>query len=364
MADFLVSTILLIAAASGWGLGWVFLLRSRGNRKANLQFAALLLLFSLSVFSNFLVQAGLLFPYREKYFVPLWYTLSLGPTLFFFVKFTLYPAYQFRWTDGKHFFLPLAQAAFYWWLYFSGKETQAWVWQHFLAPFFKTFEGVLYVFFFFLYLSLAYRYVKYKQAVVRRKGHFWEYSKTVWLQWTIKFLFGLTVVNTSYIAMDFFVYNFLGWNLYSVRGFSWLGDLSFAAMLLWLVIRGAQFAYTSAYPTETQLRVFESENEWTREGLPAWMEREKPYLDPDLNLRRLGFLCRLRPGKLRRRIREETGKSFEAFICEKRLETYHDWKQDPKYRRQSPDAIGLQAGFPSGAALRKALSSKFPGASS
>ena len=77
--------------------------------------------------------------------------------------------------------LPFAQALFYWSLYFSGPHTQNLVWDNFIAPFYKTFEGILYVSFLFTYLALAYRYVKYKQAVVRRKGSFWEYSKTVWL---------------------------------------------------------------------------------------------------------------------------------------------------------------------------------------
>ena len=363
MADFIVSLLLLIAVLSGWTMGWIFLLRERGNRKANIQFALLLLLFSLCVLNNLLFHAGILFPFREKYFVPLWYTLSLGPALYYFIKFTLYPAYEFRWSDSKHFVLPMAQGALYWIIYFSGDEAQAWIWQHFLSPFFKTFEGILYVFFLFTYLTLSYRYIKYKQAVVRRKGLFWEYSKSIWLQWTIKFLFVLALVNTSYIVMDFVVYNFLGWNLYSVKGFSYLGDLSFAGMLFWLSWRACQYAFGVAYPTSSQLKVFTGENEWARpnaeENLLAWFSTEKVYLDPELHIRRLAFLCKLSPSRIRRIIREKTGFAFPDFLRYKRIEFYRACLEDPKFRRQTPKAIGLQSGFHSNAALHKALSRAF-----
>lgn len=363
MADLIVSLLLIVAVGSGWTMGWVYLIRERGNKKANIQFALLLLLFSLCVLNNLLVHAGILYPFREKYFVPLWYTLSLGPALYFFVKFSLYPAYELRWTDGKHFILPLAQGVLYWAIYFSGDDAQAWMWKHFLAPFFKTFEGILYVFFLFTYLTLSYRYIKYKQAVVRRKGLFWEYSKSVWLQWTIKFLFVLSVVNTSYIVMDFVVYNFLGWNLYSVKGFSYLGDLSFAAMLFWLTWRSCQYAFGVAYPTHIQLKSFSSENEWARtpseKGLFTWFSTEKVHLDPELHIKRLSFMSKLPPDQIRELIRKESGKSFPGFLEEKRLETYRACLDDPKYRRQTPRSIGLQAGFPSSSALQKALSRSF-----
>jgi len=360
MADLIVSILLIIAVVSGWTMGWVFFLRRRGNRKANNQLAILLLLFSVCVLNNLLVHSGIVHPFREKYFVPLWYTLSLGPALYYFIKFTLYPAYELRWTDGKHFALPVVQAIFYWGVYLSGHEAQAWLWQHFMAPFFKTFEGILYVFFLFTYLTLSYRYIKYKQAVVRRKGQFWEYSKSVWLQWTIKFLFVLAVGNTFYIILDFVVYNFLGWNLYSVKGFSYFGDLSFAAMLFWLVWRSCQYAFGIAYPTSHQLKAFAAENPWAgkapEERLFSWFSEEKIHLDPELGIQRLAFLTRLQPADIRRIIREKTGLSFGGYVQKKRLEFFRACLDDPKFRRQSRKAIGLQAGFFSFPALQRAIS--------
>ncbi|MCB9283220.1 MAG: hypothetical protein H6563_04030 [Lewinellaceae bacterium] len=355
----IVSLILVLAILAGWALGWVFFLRRRGNRKANIQFGLLLALFSLCVLDNLLVHAGIFYPYQEKYFVPIWYTWSLGPLLFFSIKFTLYPAYEFRFTDAKHFILPLAQASFYWILFASGPNSQEQVWDHFIAPFFKTFEGIGTVILLFTYLALSYRYVKYKQAVARRKGHFWEYSKSIWLQWTLKFLFVLAVVNTSYIVMDFVVYNFLGWNLYSVKGFSYLGDLSFAAMLLWLTGRGAQYVLGVAYPTDKQLNAFYTQNAWTQvdpDDRPfAWFEHDAAHRDPELHLRRLAFLCRLSSRQVRKLFREKTGMDFENFCLNKRLESYQAALGDPRFRNQPPKAIGLQMGFFSHASLLKAL---------
>ena len=364
MADLIVSLLLVLAILAGWAMGWVFFLRQRGNRKANIQFGLLMLLFSLCVLDNLLAHAGIFYPYQEKYFVPIWYTWSLGPLLFFSVKFTLYPAYEFRFTDAKHFLLPLAQALFYWTLFASTPGNQDRVWDHFIAPFFKTFEGIGYVILLFSYLALSYRYVKYKQAVARRKGYFWEYSKSIWLQWTLKLLFVLAVGNTSYIVMDFVAYNFLGLNLYSVKGFSYLGDLSFAAMLFWLASRGTQYVFGVAYPTENQLNAFAAENNWTQEDAEerpfTWIERDAVHQDPELHLRRLAFLCRLSPRQVRLLIREKTGMNFEQFRLTKRLESYQAALEDPRFRRQPPKAIGLQMGFLSYSSLLKALKKRYP----
>ncbi len=363
MADFIVSLLLTLTISAAWPMGWIFLWRERGNRKANIQYALLLLLFSLCVLDNLLAHAGLLVHYHEKYFIPIWYTLAIGPAFFFAIKFTLYPAYELRPTDAKHFILPMAQAFFYWTLYFSGPNTQELVWDNFLEPFFKTFEGILYVTLLFTYLALSYRYVKYKQAVVRKKGYFLEHAKTIWLQWTIKVLFALSLVNTSYIIMDFVVYNFLGWNLHSVKGFSYLGDLSFAAMLAWLVWRSYLYAFRVAYPTTGQLAAFYQTAEWTKnepqERLFDWFGKDRVHQDPELNLRRLAFLSGLPPSQARSAILQRSGLSFSKFVLKKRLETYQSQMKDPKYQHQGAKAIALQAGFSSFRRLQKALKTPF-----
>ena len=364
MADLIVSLILTLSVLAGWGMGWVFILRKKGNRKANIQSGLLLLLFSLCLLDNLLIHSGALHTYQEKYFIPIWYTLSIGPTLFFSIKFTLYPAYEFRGTDVKHFLLPFAQGLFYWSIFLSGPENQNQLWENFLEPFYKTFEGIGYVILLFTYIALSYRYVKYKQAIARRKGHFWEYSKSIWLSWTLKVLFVLAIVNTSYIVMDFTVYNFLGWNLYSVKGFSYLGDLSFAAMLLWLSIRSFQYVFGVAYPTKNQLLAFSSENDWTKvdpeDRLFAWFDRDKVHQDPDLHLRRLAFLSNLSPRRTRQLLRERKGLSFDEFLCAKRLESYQTCKEDSKFRKLSSKAIGLQVGFANYASLKQVLKKNPP----
>lgn len=360
MADSIVSLLLIFAIVSGWAMGWIFLLRQRGNKKANIQGGLLFLFFSLCVLDNLLAHAGVFHPYQEKYFVPIWYTLSIGPTLFFFIKFTLYPAYEIRGSDAKHFLLPLAQAVFYWTLFFSGPDTQQSIWENFLEPFYKTFEGIGYVVLLFIYIALSYRYVKYKQAVARRKGHFWEYSKSIWLQWTLKVLFILAIVNTSYIVMDFAVYNFLGWNLYSVKGFSYLGDLSFAAMLLWLAGRAFQYVFGRAYPTTGQLSNFSGENDWTQvsqneQRLFNWFEYDEIHRDPEVDLRRLAFLSGMQPKQARAIILKKEGSSFEKFLLRQRLNDFQDQRKDPKFRNQSSRVLALRAGFSSYAFLKKVL---------
>ena len=54
----------------------------------------------------------------------------------------------------------------------------------------------------------------------------------------VKVLMLLFFINAGYILTDFFTYEVFNINLHGIRGFDYLGSLSFASMLFWLSING------------------------------------------------------------------------------------------------------------------------------
>ncbi len=198
-------------------------------------FSGLMLVFAAALTKVILMREGWMLQRPVAYFFPMWYTLSFGVLIFYAVKTRLYPAYRLRVTDVKHFILPFLQAAFFWGIYLGCTRTAKLdLLRDFIPTYYKPIEGALFIILFFSYLALAFRYIKYKQAVLRKRGFEQGAQNLERLRHMVKVLFFLGGINTSYLLSDFFTWQFLGINLYTVKGFASLNDLSFAAMGIWL----------------------------------------------------------------------------------------------------------------------------------
>ena len=73
-------------------------------------------------------------------------------------------------------------------------------------PLYNIIEGGLFIITFFGYLLMAYRYIKYKQGILKRKGGLhWEIKKVDWVRKVLKMLFLLGCLNTTYVVVNFSV---------------------------------------------------------------------------------------------------------------------------------------------------------------
>ena len=67
----------------------------------------------------------------------------------------------------------------------------------------------------------------------------------------VKGLILLFTISAVYIIGDFCTYRFLGLNLYNIRGFTYIGDLSFTLMVLWV----SYYAFRNAFfPSRYRLK--------------------------------------------------------------------------------------------------------------
>jgi hypothetical protein len=360
LSDGIIASLIALLILVAWAVAILFAVRNKGLRKANWQYSVLLLIFAFALLNNLLAFTGAYPTYRFKFFVPLWYTLTIGPCLFFFVKFSVYPSYRLRWTDAKHFVLPLLQALFYLSLTFSGPGFQQWMWDHFLEPFYKTFEGVLFVISFFTYLAISYRYVKYKKATLRRKKSFaWEHAKATWMQWTVKFLFYLAALNTFFVVSDFLSFQLMGINLNNVKSFAYLNELSFAAMLFWLLRRGIQYALGTPYPTPADLDAFqEAQAQTTEDKEASSLEQQirdfRFFADPEIRPSVvLGFF----PDKEAEldQLLAQKKSNFFKWINALRKEELTTRQQSDRFQFHRPDSLAVGSGYSSLKAANKAM---------
>ncbi|GEM_PF-514609 len=212
-------------------MSWVFWWRPYGNVKANRMLSLLLWFFSLSLFRDTLMMLNVFVQEPQWFFFPIWFTWALGPLYFFFVKFTLYPAYSWHKSDVKHAFFPLLQIALYTTLFFIQYQPESW----FYTRFYKTLEGGFFVLSFFTYLAMSWRYAKFREAVLRHRSHYpWEMAKISWLKRNTLIFFFLATCNSFFLILDFTMFKLFGRSLRVWNVYPYLTHYSFALLTLWV----------------------------------------------------------------------------------------------------------------------------------
>lgn len=233
----IVASLLALSSIAGFIGCFVLLVRHHKNWKADLTYAFLLLTFALGCADVFLLRTNIVGRFIHVYHLPLWYTLSFGPLLFYYVKFSLFPSYEFRGSDLKHLILPTLQVFSVLYFTFQTRVTDDELWDAFIRPVYGPIEYGLFLIFLFIYTSLSYRYIRYKIALLRKRGTPEELALASHLRRTVKYFVVLATAYSFFAIYDFIAYQFFNINLYEVEGFSFFGDISFAAILLWFVWR-------------------------------------------------------------------------------------------------------------------------------
>ena len=346
-ADWLLNGLLWATVGVGLVFAGVYFGRRSGTRASNHFLAALLLVFSLSLIRIFFNYYQGPFPKFRLYFLPFWCTLAIGPFYFYFVKFRLFPAYRFRWTDAKHFLLPVAQFIFLTTIAFLPGALQAGLFDGFVLPYYKTFEGGLFILSFFGYGIMAYRYVRYMHAVWSRRGFEWRQRQAKRLRrWTSIFLI-LGAVNTTYIVLDFLLFNLAGIDLLARPAWRFWSDLSLLGMLWWLLYlayRELVVEVLFSKPTGDDARLY-------ARFRTIFFDQER-YRDPNLNRRSMSRVLGCSPAALRRVVQQRHQLDFDTLLRQQRLALVHRRRNR---QRLPPDVLALDCGFASRQAYRVAV---------
>jgi len=236
--------LLLLALGAGVGaslfIGWLYFFKRTGVRRANVFYGILLLCIGSTLLHNILVVTGFYEHFPQYKFFPIYFTLAIPGLLFFHVKLSLYPHYRLRWTDSKHFLLPLSQWLFFWYIFLLPTASKLTVGRYFYNPFYGGLEQAIYLGSFFAYLYFSYRYVYQRR---RHKLNITEGRKVWYLSKLVKGLFVLFGIHAAFVLTDFFCYEFLYINLRSVRIYAGMGALSFAALVYFLSVYGFQVLF-------------------------------------------------------------------------------------------------------------------------
>ncbi len=173
-------------------------------------------------------------------FLPVYMTLAVGPVFFHYVKARLYPGFQLRRKDIKHFLPAIGQISAYFAMWLQRSTLQDDLWNGFYRYYLHPVENLFFVISGLAYLFFAHRFIKHEMGI-RKKDE--GLLIALRLKRTTKVIALFLMVYAGYLVDDTVRRLLL---LRAQTDMTWLSYISFAAllgMLVWLSL----FAWLSEF---------------------------------------------------------------------------------------------------------------------
>lgn len=351
-----VDLIVIFLAGAGllicFTVGISLLFRKRGINLTNKILGILLVLYGSTTLNSLMAVTGILNQNQQLYFLPLVFSLSIGPLFYFFVKSKIEPSFKFKQSDFIHFIIPLIQILFYLSIGFRSVEEKSLIWRELVRPYVQYIEeGLLIV------LSLF--YLLRTLILLRKKipRDLWQKPVYKWLKsFTISFLI-LLVIHSGYEVTSWIIEHYYQLNIYNEV---WV-DLP-----LKLADVGISFVIgINAYIYQNQSLIIPRRNESDSSldnELFRLFEEEKIYRNPELNLDYLSKRMGTPKNAISKSLGEK-GLTFRGLINKYRVEEFIQKVESKKYDHLSFLGIAYESGFNSKASFNrifKELTEKTP----
>jgi len=218
-------------------VGIRFFFRKQDEPRSYFFLSLLLLAFGFTQLHFVLRILGLFELFPRIRFLPIYFTLALPVLFFYYIKTELFPGYQLRWTDTKHFLLAFGQIG-YFFISFGSYHTG--ILLHTspeMNPFFGSMETGAYVTQFFAYLFFSLRYIRVKKESVRSIQ---KKRQIIYLEILVQIFTCLFIIHTLFILSDFYSYQFAYINMQTTKVYTGTGILTFTSLLFCLSVYGIQ----------------------------------------------------------------------------------------------------------------------------
>ncbi|MVM28639.1 helix-turn-helix domain-containing protein [Spirosoma sp. HMF4905] len=338
--------LFLAAIFIGTTFGFLLLLTKRINQSANRFLGLVLFTIVLWIIWVLAIDINLGKYYPRWSWIPLQYSLTIGPLLYCYVRKLTQPELRFSANDLIHFSPFLLEQSVQ---FLQVRESQKHQIPTYDTTIFQLVNPVLQLLAICsisIYLFFA---LKRLRAVDRELTDQLSDSYTYQSKWLqrLLILFGLLwLAWIPYVLIDYVVYNYqLGiasyYPLYLLLAFMtiWIGAESFLRPEL-VIVEVEKTKSPSTQPEIPTPELLES-GVWLRHQL----ETNLFYLDAGLTLRSLADVLDMHPNELSRIINLGTGKNFNDLINEYRIQEVIRKMQDPQYDRITLLGIAYDSGF-------------------
>lgn len=351
MSAYLSFPVVLLGAIIAQGVFASFLLAiSRKNVLANRLLGLLVLAFSLWLIDGFYQQAGIYQQDPDFYFQPIFYSLGLGPLLYFYVRSLTQPSRSMSLKDFFHFAPVLVQAGLYLFLFYKDYAFRRWFWMEVHAPVTYSLE-----FYLTLVLLLGYGLAavwRIRQFQYWLKENYAAFSK-IRLQW-LKVVVGLMLVLCLLWGLDFVIRD-------AERVFHWqsANALAMGLMVLILSVGGLrqQAMGALAFSPETekeQASVFKPDPMILRR-ISSRMREHRDFRQPELTLKVFSGQLELPVRQVSQHLNHGFGQSFADFVNSHRVDYLVSRLEAGDLQQFTLLAIALDSGFNSKSSFNRAF---------
>jgi len=301
------------------------------------------------------------------YYFPVDHSFLLGPLVWFYFKSVTNRQFQFYSKDFWHFIPELVYLCYRAGLFFKDIVIDHWISDrplnyHYgtrgpLADGIEPFEGILF------YLGQI-AVMVYFVATIRlyRRYRFYlnqNFSKTdqVQFKWLRNFLYA--VVAGQLIALGYFLVDILSSQPLTYID-EWGAFFLWGVIIYYLSISGyntdqAIFNKLDFRPSEAAASPEEVNSPFLeiKQRLIEFLEKEKPYLDPELTLSELSRQLSLPAPQISQTINQEMGQNFNELINSYRIQEVKAKMADPRNEHLSLLGLALDSGFNSKATFNR-----------
>ena len=354
--DALASSLLSAGAIlAGLAVGIGLLARRTGDRRAQTWLGALVLLTAVTFGNSLLCEVGACSEFEQLYFLPLDFSLAIGPLVYLYVRERVRPGLEPR--DAAHALLPLAQFAFWASVGFRNVAFKEWLWVTVVSPVVGPASGVLFV-------VVSGGYVWAALRLVRRAAGApgWEQARVQWLGRFLRTVSVLLGVLTAYQVADAVLGFGAGVNPYNWPWYAFSKHVAYVGVLVALTLHGWDQLHPTrwmpAVPHAARVTTYglgAAELAAEAARVRAYVEAERPYRNPDLTLGLLADALGLSDKVLSYVLNEGMGTAYAPYINGLRVADARRALADPSAAHLSVLAVGLDAGFSSKATFNRAF---------
>ena len=339
-----ISSILIIAVGSVGVvisiLASTFFFQQKKGRHVSKYFLSLFLLVGgLTLLNDVLSISGITNKFKNLYFIPIYYSLSIAPLFYLFVKSKYF--HKISNSDFLHLVLPGLQAILYFSIGFQSIEFKSNLWENSNFRHYLTVESFLFPVSLIIYSTLSYILLKKSPD----KDYFWDEDLKVWLSDLTRMFVFIAGLELIIALLEYAFAQSLGATLLVLR------MLFFVIFILWVVYNAIKLLYpTSIYtsrPKETQPLLSAHDVSQIKDAILSLMVNDKIYLNPDLSLQILARYVGTTEKKCSYVLNQGLGTNFNNFINTHRIETFKQKVKEGSHQDFTLLSLAYASGFES-----------------
>jgi len=310
---------------------------SKLKDRSTLLLVTLLVLIGLTLLEDTINISGIANRYKNLYFLPLNFSLSIAPLLYLFVKSKIQN--KLTAVDFCHLIIPTIQFAAYAFIGFQNLDYKTKLWENNLFRAFLDVETVLFVIGLILYSFLSYNLINHLST----GSLFWKKDVKNWLLRLVKVFFLIASMELVILLSELVLSASLGELFYVFR------SLIFVILIAWLVYNTLKLLHPisiyKSLPKVDSLDIVESKKLQLR--LDAIMNDAKIYLNSDLSLEILSQYLDISEKRCSRFFSTTLQTNFKSYINNFRVLEFKKRISSGKYDNLTILGIAFDSGFDS-----------------